>query len=47
MSKLLTSIRYAASRIYPQNIDLSSSTTFKVIVIEYSLGKRSQYYKEH
>lgn len=30
MSKLLTCLKYAVSRVYPPNIDLSSASTFYV-----------------
>jgi hypothetical protein len=35
MSKLLTSIKYAASQIYPANMNLSSTSTFFVIYLSY------------
>ena len=30
MSKLLTCLRYAVSKVYPNNIDLSAQSTFYV-----------------
>ena len=40
MSKLLTCIRYAASKIYPAKIDLSSASTFYVPP-SLTIGQRS------